>query len=281
MKKSRRAFFRYHGGKFAIAPWIIDHFPPHLVYVEPYGGSGSVLLQKPKSKTEIYNDLDEDVYNVFKVLRDHGEKLRRVLELTPVSRQEFESAINKTKDPVERARRFLMRSVMAFGTYGHTNQGCGFKPIRSESGRDDAGEIWRGLPNDLQRIIERFLDVRIENRDALELIPLLDRENALFYIDPPYVHSTRALSSGDVCEYGFEMSDKDHEKLAEVLHAVKGMVVLSGYDCEVYQKLYGDWERDEMVVNTAMNKPRTEVLWMRNCEGKRREMPLFGMKEYA
>ncbi|MBH9009927.1 DNA adenine methylase [Pseudomonas aeruginosa] len=106
MKGVRRPILRYHGGKWKLAPWIIQHLPPHHTYVEPFGGAASVLLRKARSHAEVYNDLNGDVVNLFRVARDHGEKLRQALTLTPFARDEFEASYVETTDPLERARRF-------------------------------------------------------------------------------------------------------------------------------------------------------------------------------
>src|SRR4051812_1578874 len=113
-----RPVLRYHGGKWRIAPWIIEHFPPHLMYVEPFAGAASVLLRKPRVDFEVYNDLDTDVVNVFRVLRDPAaaSQLAEQLSLTPWSRREFEVSYEISDDPVERARRTLIRSFMGHGT---------------------------------------------------------------------------------------------------------------------------------------------------------------------
>src|SRR5690606_6837914 len=96
-----RPIIRYHGGKWRIAPWIISHFPEHRVYVEPFGGGGSVLLRKPRSYAEVYNDLDGEIVNLFRVARDCGDELIRSVELTPFARDEFMLAYEETEDPIE------------------------------------------------------------------------------------------------------------------------------------------------------------------------------------
>ena len=114
--KAKRPMLRYHGGKWRLAPWIISVFPEHRIYVEPYGGGASVLLRKARSYAEVYNDLDGEVVNVFRVVRDHGPCLKEKLYYTPFSRDEFKRSYEETDDPIERARRTIARSFMGFGS---------------------------------------------------------------------------------------------------------------------------------------------------------------------
>jgi len=109
-----RPVLRYHGGKWRLASWIISHFPPHRVYVEPFGGAASVLLRKPRSYAEVYNDMDGEIVNVFRVLRDpaRARELERVLRLTPFAREEFELSYIRDEDPIEQARRTIVRAFI-------------------------------------------------------------------------------------------------------------------------------------------------------------------------
>lgn len=120
---------RYHGGKFRMATWIISHFPVHRCYVEPFGGAASVLLKKEPSEAEVYNDLDGDVVNLFRVLRDPAtsQALITACALTPYSREEFTHAYEHSEDPVERARRLVVRATMGFGSAGATKGNTGFR----------------------------------------------------------------------------------------------------------------------------------------------------------
>ena len=114
--KVSRSVLRYFGGKWAIAPWIIEHMPAHRVYVEPFGGAASVLLRKPRSKIEVYNDLDDEIVGIFQLLQDPAQcaRLIRMLARTPYSRREFEMAFKPSTDPVIRAKRAIVRAFMAY-----------------------------------------------------------------------------------------------------------------------------------------------------------------------
>jgi len=265
-----RPILRYHGGKWKLAPWIISHFPQHAAYVEPYGGGASVLLQKPRSIAEVYNDLDGEIVNLFRVARDRGDELTRAVELSPYSRADFHDSFIPADDPVEQARRTLIRSYMGFGgnltrpNRDQTPQRTGFRDYsRKERGPVPATD-WRRWPGELPNIIDRLRGVVIENREALDVIRVHDGPEALHYIDPPYVHSTRGFDAcGTHRAYRHELTDDDHRELAGLLQEADGMVVVSGYACDLYDReLYTDWQRHERPHRADGARPRTEVLWL-------------------
>ncbi len=270
-----RPILRYHGGKWKLGPWIISHFPAHRVYVEPYGGGGSVLIRKPRSYAEIYNDLDNEVFTLFLMARDRGKDLRAALELTPYARAEFDLSYEPTDDPLERARRVIVRSYMGFGgNLGHPTlsgkpQRTGFRMTAHTSGRNCA-RVWADYIVALDAIIERLRGVVIENREALEVIDRNDTPQTLVYADPPYVHSTRTgHANGSVCGYRHEMKDEQHVTLGERLNRCQGPVIVSGYPSELYEDLYSPargWRRIERAAQADGAAPRTEVLWLRNVE---------------
>lgn len=252
----KRPIMRWHGGKWLLAPWIIQHLPPHRVYVEPFGGAASVLLRKPRSYSEVYNDLDGEVVNLFRVARDNGDELRDRLEMTPFSRDEFELSYEPTGDTIEQARRTVVRSFMGFGSNSH-NQATGFRANSNRSGTTPSHD-WRNYPEAFAAVIDRLRGVVIENRDAAKVMRAHDGDQTLHYVDPPYVASTRDRGG----DYRHEMTDEDHEALAEVLHGLKGAVVLSGYGCELYDGLYRDWIRVEKNSLADGARKRVEVLWL-------------------
>ena len=236
-----RPILRYHGGKWLLAPWIISHFPPHIAYVEPYGGAGSVLLRKPRVRQEIYNDLNSEIVNCFRVMRDdtQNRRLKHLLSLTPFARDELSFAYQFADDPVENARRLVVRAFMGFGSAAHNSgHATGFR-TRNPQGGHPAMD-WKNYPQALDFFLERLRGVSIENVPALELIRRRDNARQLFYLDPPYPHITRKhRQSGN---YGrFEMSDADHAELADCLHSLKGMCVLSSYPSPLYRRLYRGW----------------------------------------
>lgn len=253
-----RPLVRYHGGKWMLAPWIISHFPAHRCYVEPFGGGGSVLLRKERSYAEVYNDLDAEIVNLFRVARDHGEELKRKLELTPFSRVDFRESYALSDDPIEQARRTVSRAFMGFGSNAH-NKNTGFRSNSNRSGTTPAHD-WRNYPEAFGAIIERLRGVVIENRDAAEVMASHDETTTLHYVDPPYVPETR--NAGD--DYRHEMTDDDHRALATKLEQLQGMVIVSGYPSPLYDEIYAGWRRVERRHLADGARERTEVLWLRN-----------------
>lgn len=258
MQRKHRPALRYHGGKWILAPWIISHFPKHRIYVEPFGGAMSVLLRKPKSYAEVYNELDEEIVNVFRVYRENGLKLRESLRFTPFSRVEFFEAYRPGKNSLERARRTIIKSFMGFGSDAIKNK-SGFRANSNRSGTTPAHD-WKNYAEKAEFLIERVRDVVIENKDAKEIIFQHDSTDTLFYIDPPYVHSTRSAKQPK--QYKHEMNDEDHRKLAKILQKVKGKVCLSGYPSPLYDELYKDWRKIKKKSLADGARKRIEVLYL-------------------
>lgn len=282
MTAPTRPVLRYHGGKWRLAPWVISFFPPHRIYVEAYGGAASVLMRKEPTYAEVYNDLDGEVVNVFRVLREPSQalELSRLLALTPYARDEFTAAYQDADvDAVERARRTIIKAFMGFGSDAirdakprgmrtrastHRVPPTGFRSNSNRSHTTPALD-WLNYPAQLERFCARLAGVVIENHDAIATIRCHDREEALIYCDPPYVHSTRRPKKKGVDGGGYrhEMTDADHRRLAETLRCARGMVVVSGYPCELYDReLYHDWERHERQHLADGARKRTEVVWL-------------------
>ena len=254
---TKRPLLRYHGGKWKLAPWIIQQLPTHKIYTEAYGGSASILLRKKRSDTEVYNDLDDELYNLFRVVRERGTELQEAIRLTPFSRTEFFLSYESSDNPLEQARRTVVRSFQGFGSNSH-DMSTGF---RNDSNRN-AAEDWKNYPPNFDFMIERLRGVIIENTNAQNIIKHHDSCETLHYVDPPYCAVTRNYGR----DYKYEMTTDDHRDLSAVLRRCKGMVVLSGYACDLYDKeLYPDWHR--LTKNTMADgaKPRTEVLWLNDA----------------
>lgn len=257
----RRPILRYHGGKWKLADWIIANIPNHRVYVEPFGGAASVLLKKQRSYAEVYNDLDGEIVNLFRVARDSGKELLRAVEMTPFARDEFLNSYIPVENPIEQARRTIVRSFMGFGSNSH-NKATGFRSNSNRSGTTPAKD-WSNYPAALEGILDRLRGVVIENRHALEVMSAHDGEQTVHYVDPPYVAATRD-AGGD---YRFEMTDSDHEELARYLEKLRGMVVLSGYESDLYEDLYRGWRKVSRKAHADGARERVEVLWLSpNCQ---------------
>lgn len=263
-----RPALRWHGGKWMLAPWIIDHLPPHRVYVEPYGGAASVLLRKARSYAEVYNDLDAAVVNLFRVLQDRalGDRLIALLRLTPFARAEFELSYQATDDPVEAARRLIVRSFMGFGSDGHNTQvRTGFRADSNKSGTTPAHD-WVNYPDCLGAVVARFVGVVVESRPALQVLRRHDKHDVLAYVDPPYLPATRSQKSRrsgvGYHAYTHEMSVDDHAEMLEALRGLEGMAVLSGYPSVMYDEALKGWRRIERPALADGARPRTEVLWL-------------------
>lgn len=260
--KVKRPVVRWFGGKWRIAPKIIEHFVAHRVYCEPFGGGGSVLLRKPRAYAEIYNDLDDSVVNLFRVLRDEqlSARLVELLRLTPFSRVEFKAAYQPTKDPLEQARRLVVLAYQGFGSNAHARRSTGFRSNSNRSGTTPAQD-WQNYPETLWATIERLRGVVIEHRDALEVMAAHDGLETLHYVDPPYVWATRSRSDKQR-NYRHELDNEDHGRLLAFLRTLKGRVVLSGYPHPMYEAALHDWRRIEFEALADGARPRREVLWL-------------------
>ena len=264
-----RPALRYHGGKWKLAPWIISHFPPHITYCEPFGGGASVLLRKPQSFIEVYNDLNELVINFFRVLREEPEEFMRMIELTPYSRQEFIESQQPCTNRLELARRFYIWSWQGRGRAGVQEPGGWRFMSRNTRGKTPVDD-WSNNQH-LWQVVQRLRCVQIENDDALTVIKRYDGPDALFYVDPPYLQATRGERWSDAA-YEYEYTDTQHIELSNVLHSVSGAVVLSGYPSELYDDLYSDWIKVERggQKDNAVRRDTVECLWLSRIHGQQK-----------
>lgn len=280
MKPSRPAL-RYHGAKWLLAPWIIAHLPPHDVYVEPFAGSAAVLLQKERSNIEVYNDLDREVVNFFRTLRERPNTLIRQIELTPFASAEYECSQEPASDPIEAARRFFCRSFMSIaGPTAQWNSGWRRQKhmSRGASGKLAMTPAARSFmkTEHLYQVAERLRGIFIEERPALEIIEIYDSPAACFYIDPPYVSSTRGRWKN--AAYAHEMDDDDHTELLGLLLQLDASVVLSGYSCDLYHDLLGDWWHVERPARVNGPGDAIESLWLNASAAaglRYTDLPLF------
>lgn len=257
--------FGWYGGKFSHLDWLLPLLPTCHHYCEPFAGSGAALINRPPTPIETYNDLDGEVANFFRVLRDHKAELVERVGLTPFSREEFAVAceVDPALNPVERARRFYVRARQVRTGLAQTASLGRWANCKNTSRAGMSGVVsrWLGAVEMLPEIADRLLRVQIENRPAEDVIRLYDAPTTLFYCDPPYIHETR----GDDKAYGHEMTDEAHRKLARVLNAVQGLAAISNYDCPLMNELYPKpkWLKHVSPAKTihSTKDKRTEVLW--------------------
>jgi DNA adenine methylase len=290
---SKKIAFGWYGGKYSHLDWLLPLLPRAIHYCEPFGGSAAVLLNREPSPVETYNDIDGEVVNFFRVLRNQKDALLEDIGLTPFSREEFEIACSPPTGDIsdlEKARRFFVRARQVRTGLAQTASigrwaNC---LLTSRAGMAGAVSRWLGSVEGLAEIAQRLLRIQIENAPAIEIIKRYDSQETFFYCDPPYPHESR----GDSKAYRYEMSNYEHKRLAETLRRIKGKVALSSYHCDLMDKLYGDWRCIEAPAKLchSIKKMRTEVLWVNydlqtetdakeqsKCKGDQQKssMPLF------
>lgn len=264
------------GGKGRQLDYLLPMIPVTKIYCEPFGGGGSVLLNRQRSEIEVYNDLDGELVNLFTVLRHDGHyrDFRRRVALMPYSRAEFECCLADLRrgvetDPVARAVSF----------YVVLNQSVSGKRLASNGDWSrnrtvNNADNWFRRQEGLMAVHERIRNVQLESRDALDIVKQWDTESTTFYLDPPYVLETRGRNR----YYAVEPGDDFHRELVTVLLDVKGAAVLSGYDHPIYKGLVdAGWHTDTYGQTTTMDvneslrggvKGRVEVVYRnrRACE---------------
>lgn len=240
-----------------MAQWIIHKMPEHKVYLEPFFGSGAILFNKQPSRIETVNDIDGNIVNLFKVIREKPEQLANVIEFTPYSREEYYQSFQYLQSPlsdVERARVFMVRCWMARG--GKTSDKTGWRH-NVDPNTVNAIPDWNRLPKRILEATKRLKNVQIENQDALTLIKKYNHDDCLIYADPPYVLETRTKR-----HYAHEMTDTQHEELVKELNNHSGYVLLSGYDNDLYNDILKGWSKATIKNQTVTGKNKQEVLWI-------------------
>ncbi|MDE7424387.1 MAG: DNA adenine methylase [Lachnospiraceae bacterium] len=274
-----RTVLKYPGSKWNIAKQIVNMIPKHHSYIEPFFGSGAVLFNKSPSDIETINDLDRDVVNLFRCIREDSEKLARLVAATPFSREMYDSSfkidifeIMAPDEPYHKALRFLIKCWQGHGfrTNGYK---VGWK--NDVQGREKSYALWNWyrLPEWIIEIAERLRTVQIENRPAIEVIKRFNYSNVFMYLDPPYLLKTR---SGK--QYKHEMSDGEHEELLETVLQSEAKIIISGYESDMYNDYLKNWNKAYFTSCAEHNGTRQEVIWM-NYEPEK-QLNLFDfMKE--
>lgn len=264
--------FAYYGGKQRHLADILPLLPAADHYCEPFCGSAAVLLNRMPSPIETLNDLNGDICNFFRILRDDPENLIGRLELTPYAREEFELAWLPTDDDVERARRFFIRATMDISKAGAKKDRSFSTNATYDSAKFNYAP-WNMVRKirHLPQVVNRLREVQIESRPAVKVIQKYDRPWTLFYVDPPYLPDTRTSADN----YAHEMGLEDHVHLAALLNNCVGMVALSGYDSPIMEDLYpaDRWHKTafktrRVPMSRTGNLRRQEILWTNYDPGK-------------
>jgi DNA adenine methylase len=256
---SRLVAFPYYGGKTVHLGWLLPKLPYTEIYIEPFGGSAAVLLNREASTYEVYNDLSSNVSNFFLTLRNDFDELLTRIQRTMYAKSEFDIAVEFLSQPreileedrVEWARSFFTRIRQSF-------MASGKQWVLGQKGSANMNSWWQGIDS-LQYVYERFRDVHIENCDGIDLVAKFSRKDAFIYQDPPYVLSSR--SGGE--SYEIEMPDELHIKLAEVNIKSEALIAISGYPTPLYEELYEsqDWYIFDHTYSLPNNNLRTERIW--------------------
>ena len=256
MTVNKKLVATYYGGKLTQLEHILPLLPHTPAYIEPFMGSCAVYLNKtPQSKYNILNDENDQLVNLFRVLRDNQKELLQKLKYTPYSRTEYVETKNRAEDPIEFARQTMIRLTQS---RAHTTNLSGFSRIANTRNSWPIRNI-----DEITTYLKRAV---IECMDAIKLIEEIETINdTLIYCDPPYLHSTRKK----VMAYDFEMTDEDHKRFLDVCLKSKYKIAISGYDNEIYTDRLKDWNKATWditvrVGGTAYNPKnfKTECLWM-------------------
>lgn len=261
-----KQILKYPGAKNRIAQWICEYIPKHEVYLEPYAGSLAVFFAKYPARIETLNDMDGNVVNYFRVIREKPEKLAIALRMTPFGRDEYNNAfeINPRDSDIERARKFAVRCWQGFGSSNLYKNG--FRSSQQSVSPYTTKE-WRRLPERLILASERLKNAQIENLPAMELIKRYDTEDVFMYLDPPYLHGTRKDNL-----YKYEMDDDDHETLLKMIVKHPGKVLISGYENDMYNEYLAGWKKVSKSTQAEAGIKRVETLWLNYDIG---QMKLF------
>ena len=255
--------FSYYGGKYSKLDFILPNLPKSRMFVDVFGGSASVILNKKPSSQNIYNDINSRICTFFRQLRDNSDELIRLLKLTPYSREEFEKSFDDGKfSDVEIARKFFVHIAMTFNSIP-INRIAGWK-VPYEKKRYSL--TYLNKVDNLELLVKRLRTIAIENSPAIETIKRYDNKETLFYIDPPYVFSERKYKSKI---YDYEMTDEEHIELIELLKNIDARAAISGYDSKLYNEHLNDWfkiKNKPVQVKTStqsgISKTQVETLWL-------------------
>lgn len=256
--------YNYFGGKFTWLKYLYAHFPPDFIHmVDLFAGSMSVSLNYRGKAIRTANEINSDITNFFEILRDREEELTRLLLLTPCSNAEYNNCWEPSEDKIEQARRFYVRVRQSFFGLGAQRRNKGWHMAKSKLNTQQGETVskWNNAIEKLHEVAEIIrANFQITNYDFSVALDKLDTERTFFYADPPYTKRSRASFN----DYKFEFTDENHHDLATRLHAIKGLAMVSGYDCSLMNELYRDWRKVKLPVkkNNIRSGEVQEVIWM-------------------
>lgn len=250
-----KPILKYPGAKNRLSEWICSLIPEHEVYLEPYFGSGAVFFNKPQARIETINDLDENVVNFFRVIREQPDKFMEQLKLTPYARKEYEYAfINcEEDDEIEKARKFAIRCWMGFGCSNRYQNG--FRTSQQSSSPTTTKQ-WNDFISVIPYVTQRLQNAQIECRPAIQLLEMYDTSDVFIYLDPPYVPETRKKY-----QYVHEATYKEHVELLEVIVNHPGRILISGYESDLYKQMLKDWNWESRITRAERGIQRREFVW--------------------
>lgn len=282
MNAPARPLLRWLGGKYRLASWVVSQMPEHRIYLEPYGGAASVLFRKPRAYNEIVNDLDDELVNLFRVMREplQARLLVRRLKLTPYAEAEYQLALEPAAEPIERAARLIVRSHLGHGSNSaRIDRPSGFR-CDGRKGTTNVAREWADYPAALAHMVRRLRGVSIRCLPAGEIIGRYRDPKVLIYLDPPYVTGTRSAKKKQdegFHAYRHEMTDADHSALLDQICDHPAMIMLSGYWSELYAERLAGWRCLTKDARAHRNLPRVERLWLNDaCVRALDHGPLFG-----
>jgi len=262
------SILKYPGAKNRLAKWLLSFVPEHNVYLELFLGSGAVFFNKVPAKIETINEIDGEVFNLFKTIRDFPDELAKLVEMTPYSREEYGQAfdIRPDTDSIEQARKFLVRCWLGMGSSNVYKNG--FRSSQ-QSSSPRTTKHWREIPDRILQAADRLKMAQIEKLDALELMRRYDTKDVFIYLDPPYMPGTRKPYL-----YRHEMTIKNHEELLRECVNHPGRILISGYDNELYNKILNGWNKAKKETQAEQGLKRTETVWY-NYEMEKQQEILF------
>ncbi len=258
-----KTVLKYPGAKEAIAKNIISLFPSgykKMTYLEPFFGSGAIFFNKGRSTIETINDIDLNIFNLFKQIRENGEVLSDLILNTPWHREEYRLSYIKTDNDLENARRMLVRYWFSIGARANTITGFRTNVLKNGG---NYSSFHAKLPLLIKDVADRLKSepgalVQIECKDALGLIDRYNQDNVLMFLDPPYVLSTRTNKK----IYNHEFTDNDHFRLCSLIKDSKAKILISGYDNDLYNTILAHWKKEFITSIDERHNLRTEVIWM-------------------